>query len=489
MDNRSEWKPWLDNLKERRAKSQEMGGAERLEKYVYGRKRLDARQRLQKLFDKDSFKEIGALVGSEDDIPADAFVCGSGLIHGRPALAGAEDFTVLGGSIGAGGTAKRYRIAELARQEKVPLIMMLDGAGHRLTDTGGSRAPNDLLALADLGGKVPMVCLVMGVSAGHSAITAPLSDFTIMTSYGSMFTGGPPLVEAATGEKVTKLELGGVQICAETAGTVHNVAKDDESALEMARAYLSYMPQHRKGALPVRDGKDTKPRLVEEILDIIPPNDRKPYDAHKVVELIVDAGSFFEFQPGYGKSLICGLAFAGGKSVAILANNPMYLAGALDSAAAIKGADFCNMIGNFGHPVIFLADNPGVMAGIQAEKDGILRWGGMMFKAQRKMKNPKIQITMRKAFGFGAVTMAQNPFDRQTLSFNLPSVNMAAMPADSGGKAAGLDEKSQAEVEAGQKAGPYKHANRLGSDDVIEPGELRNAILWGLELSSGRYKR
>lgn len=491
MDNRSDWKPWVKKLTQRRARSKEMGGQERLEKYFYSRGRLDVRQRLELLFDKGTFKEIGAMVGGEEDIPADAFVCGSGLVNGRPTLAGGEDFSVLGGSIGAGGTAKRFRLAELAKQENIPLVMILDGAGHRLTDTGGgNRAPNDLLALADLGGSVPMLCLIMGVSAGHSAITAPLSDFTIMTSYGSMFTGGPPLVEAATGEKVTKEELGGVEICAETAGTVHNVAKDDRQCLEMAREYLSYMPQHNGGKLPSRTDKklDTEPRLVDELRDIIPPNDKKPYDMHEVIELIVDKNSFFEVQADFGKSLVCGLAFMGGKSVAIIANNPLHIAGALDSEAAIKGVDFCNTISHFGHPTIFLADNPGVMAGIEAEKSGILRWGGMMFKAQRNMKNPKIQITMRKAFGFGAVTMAQNPFDKQTLTFCLPSVNMAAMPAESGGKAANFDADTQSQVEEDQRAGPYRLANRLSTDDIILPEEMRNAILWGLELSSERYQ-
>ncbi len=488
MGNRSEWKPWVEKLTAKRKRSKEMGGPDRLEKYFYGRGRMDVRQRLDLLFDKDTFKEIGALVGSESDIPADAFVCGSGLIDGRPALAGGEDFSVLGGSIGSGGTSKRYRLAEIAKREKVPLIMMLDGAGHRLTDTGGSRAPNDLLALADLGGHVPMICLVMGVSAGHSAITAPLSDFTIMTSYGSMFTGGPPLVQAATGETVTKEELGGAKICAEMAGTVHNVAKDDKVAIEMAKKYLSYMPQHSGGDLPNKKGDkasvDTAPRLVEELLDIIPPNDRKPYDMAEVINLIVDKSSFFEVQPDFGKSLICGLAFIGGSAVAIVANNPLHIAGAVDTDAALKGAEFCETISNFGHPVIFLADNPGVMAGIEAEQKGILRFGGMMFKAQRKMANPKIQITMRKAFGFGAVTMAQNPFDNQTLTFCLPSVNMAAMPAESGGKASGFDTETQTAVEEQQRAGPYRMANRLGTDDVILPQELRNAILWGLELAT-----
>lgn len=514
---RVQWQPWLDELTARRQAARAMGGPERVEKYMHSRGKLTARQRLEYLFDPGTFVELGTLVGTQDGIAADAFVCGHGKIDHRPAYAGAEDFTTLGGSIGSGGTAKRYRIAELAARHGVPLVMMLEGAGHRLTDTGASRAPNDLLALADLGGQVPMVCLVMGSSAGHSAITAPLSDFVVMTGYGAMFTGGPPLVQAATGEEVTKQELGGPQVCAEVAGTVHNIAPDDQSALDMARRYLSYLPSNSGGAAAPRlSGPQTQPRICEELLDIISPNDRQPYDMRQVIEVVVDgaaagggadgaagggaetdettadgsttdttapgASSFFEIQPDYGRSLICGLARLGGHSVALVANNPAYLAGALDSTAAIKGTDFIGSISAFGLPVIFLADNPGVMAGTQAEQSGILRWGGQMFKAQRSMKNPKIQVTMRKAFGFGAVTMGQNPFDHQSLTLSLPSVNMAAMPADSGGRTAKLDQETQAEVEASQQAGPYRLADRLGTDEVIDPRELRNALLAAVDL-------
>lgn len=296
-DNRTEWKPWLDELDERRKSAVAMGGPERIEKYMHSRGKLTARERLLRLFDPETFVELGTLVGSEEGIASDAFVCGHGKINDRLAFAGAEDFTTLGGSIGSGGTAKRYRIAELAAQEGVPLVMMLEGAGHRLTDTGGSRAPNDLLALADLGGQVPMVCLVMGASAGHSAITAPLSDFVIMTSYGAMFTGGPPLVKAATGEEVTKQELGGPQICADIAGTVHNIAEDDEAALDLARRYLSYMPQNCNSLAPTLEGIQTAPRLCDDLLDIIPPNDRRPYDMHLVLESLVDEGSFLKCSP------------------------------------------------------------------------------------------------------------------------------------------------------------------------------------------------
>ena len=417
-DDTHGWGELLGELERRQSAAQAMGGEERLQRLQYGRGKLDARQRIAALFDPGTFTEVGSLVGGTQ-VPADAFVAGIGQIDGRPAVAGAEDFSVLGGSIGMGSMAKRYRLCQLAEQEQVPIVMMLEGAGHRLTSNleGGSRTPNDLLALADLSGQVPMVCLVLGASAGHGALASPLSDVTIMTEGAAMFTGGPPLVKAATGEDVTKEELGGAALCSQVAGTAHRVAPDDAAAIALARRYLGYFPTNRAAAAPERDGEDTKPRRLDEILRLMPPNDRRPYKMHPVLELLVDAGSLFEIQPDYGSSLVTALAFLGGRSVGILANNPWVRAGAVDSAAAIKATDFIETLGAFGLPAVFLADNPGVMAGTVAERDGILKWAGKMFKAQRRLRTPKLHVTLRKSFGFGASSMAQNPFDNQTLSF------------------------------------------------------------------------
>jgi len=484
----SDWKPLLDELESRKRIAQGMGGPERLERLMYARGKLDARQRIARLFDPDSFVEIGALTGGRD-IPADALVAGMGRIDGRPVLAGAEDFSVMGGSIGMGSMAKRVRLCELAMRERVPLVMMLEGAGHRLTSTlegGVGRTPNDLLLLADLHGHVPMVCLVLGASAGHGALTAPLSDYVVMTESAALFTGGPPLVKAATGEDVTKEELGGPKICAEIAGTAHEVAKDDASAIALARRYLGYFPQSAGDAPPRRDSPDSGPRRLDDILALIPPNDRRPYSMHAVLERLVDAGSLLEIAPRYGRSLVTALAFLGGHAVGNVANNPAVRAGAVDSPAAIKAAEFLESAGAFGLPVVFLADNPGVMAGTKAERDGILKWAGRMFVAQRRLRGPKLHVTLRKSFGFGASTMGQNPYDRQTLSLVFPGVTMDAMPAVSGGRSARLDDATQARVEERQRSGPWRMAAGMTYDEVIDPRELRNALITGLELSAGR---
>ncbi|MGE4609753.1 MAG: carboxyl transferase domain-containing protein [Myxococcota bacterium] len=480
----SGWDPYLEELERRLRASRAMGGGERIGRLMTQRGKLDARTRISLLFDEGTFAELGALVGGEQ-APADALVAGFGRVEGRTVMTAAEDFTVLGGSIGSGSMAKRYRVCQLALQERVPLVFMLDGAGHRLTDTGGGRTPNDLLALADCSGNVPMLCLVLGASAGHGALTSPLSDFTVMTESASMFTGGPPLVKGALGLDVTKEELGGARVC-EQAGTTHNLAADDPAAIALARRYLGHFPQSRWDPAPRREGPDAGLRRLDSILDLIPPEDRKPYRMSRVLTLLCDDGDFLEIQPGYGQSLITALAFLGGRAVAIVANEPWVRAGALDSAAAIKATDFVETADRFGLPLVFLADNPGVLAGPRAEREGILKWGGKMFQAQRRAQVPKLHVTLRKSFGFGSTTMAQNPFDAQTLTLAFPAVTMGSMPAGAGGRSANLDADTQAQVESVQLGGPWGMAAGMIYDNVIDPRDLRNALIGGLELASHR---
>jgi acetyl-CoA carboxylase carboxyltransferase component len=484
----ADWGPWLERLAAARAASTEMGGADRLDRHVYAKQRLDVRRRIDVLLDPGSFTEIGGLVGGRDGLPADGFVCGFGEIDGRPVAVGAEDFSIKAGSIGTGGHYKRHRIAELAVQEGAPVVWLIEGAGARLGPRTSEppRLPSDLEPMADAKGRVPVVCAVLGVSAGHGAITAPLSDFVVMTESAAIFTGGPDLVKAATGESVTVEDLGGWRVAVQAAGTVHNVVADDAAALAMIRDYLGYFPSNRSQPPPVSVGPDTGPRATPELLGIIPPDPRRPYDVRLVIRALVDDHSFFEVQPRYGSSITVGWGRLGGRPVGIVANNPRHQAGALTSAAAIKATELIELADTFGQPVIFLVDNPGVMAGTAAERAGILKWGGRMYLAGRRLRSPKISVLMRKGFGFGLVTMAHMPHDRQTMTLSLPSANIAAMPAQSGGRTANLDDETLSRLEQAQRGGPYGLADRLGVDDVVEPGELRNVILRALAFSSAR---
>jgi acetyl-CoA carboxylase carboxyltransferase component len=484
------WRGILDELARRRDFSRSMGGAERLQRHHDGGK-LDARQRIATLFDGGSFVEIGAFAaglteGGDNPAPADGLVAGFGLIDGRPALAGAEDFTVLAGSIGDAGADKRYRLTEIAAQERIPLIFMLEGAGHRLTNAHAGRGPNDLQGLADLSGTVPMVCLVMGPSAGHGALTAPLSDFVVMTEAASLFAAGPPLVKAAIGEVVTKEQLGGPQVHVAASGVAHNLAADDAAAITTARRYLSYFPSNAWAAPPRLDGPDTGPRRLDDILSIVDPDPRIPFAMGQVLELLVDAGSLFAVQPEFGASLITALGRIGGHSVAIVANDPSVRAGAIDADAADKAAHFLDVAGAFHLPVVFLTDTPGVMAGTAAERSGVLRHAARMFAAQHRLRVPKLHVTMRKAFGFGSSIMAMNPFDSQTISLAFPAITLGAMPAASGAAAAKLDPAARAKAEAEQAGGAYQIAGKMGFDDIIDPRDLRNALIHGLALTEKR---
>ena len=487
-DDLNGWADRLEDLKRRSEAAQAMGGREKLERLRAGGQ-MNARSRIAELLDPDSFREIGSLVGAiSEQAPADAFPAGFGTIDGRPVLVGAEDFSVAGGSIGLGGADKRFRLTQLALQEKVPLIFMLHGAGHRITNAlrGHGRAPNDLQGLVDLAGLVPTVCLVLGPAAGHSALAAPLMDFAAMTKAAALFSAGPPLVEAAVGERVTKEELGGPRIHVEQSGVAHNVVEDDAAALALARQYLSYFPSNAWSPPPLISGGDTGRRQLDEILSIIPAEDRRPYSMRKVLPLLFDAGSVLELQPEYGDSIITGLARLGGQSVAVLANDPSRKAGTLDRAAAEKGARFLEVVGSFGLPVIFLADNPGVMAGTAAEQEGALRAAARLFAAQRRLEGPKLHVTVRKAFGFGSSAMGMNPFDRQTLTLAFPGATLGAMPARGGGAAVRADAEKQAELDAAELSGPYRIADQMGFDEIIDPRELRNALLDGLQLTKPR---
>jgi acetyl-CoA carboxylase carboxyltransferase component len=316
-----------------------------------------------------------------------------------------------------------------------------------------------------------------------------MSDIVIVSKQAALFTGGPDLVRAATGEEISAEDLGGWVVSAQIAGTAHNVTDTDEEALALARDYLSFFPPNRHAVPEVRLGADSGPRPVPELLDIIPPDPRRSYDVREVITAVVDDGHFLEVQPLYGTSTTVGWARVGGRAVAFVANNPAQRAGALDSAGAIKATEVLELADTFGHPVIFLLDNPGVMAGSEAEREGVLKWGGKMYLAGRRLRTPKSSVLMRKGFGFGLVTMAHMPFDRQTLVLALPSANIASMPAQSGGMTAHLDDETRAKLERAQMAGPYSLANSLGVDDVVDPRELRNALMDGLTMASLRPRR
>lgn len=480
-----EWDSTLADLEQRRAQGRAMGGEERLAKHRAAGK-LDARARIDHLLDPGSFLELGTLVGGPD-LPADAIVMGSGRIDGRPVMVAAEDFTVKAGTIGQASNAKRYRVAEVAVLDRVPLVMMLDGAGYRADGRAHGRVPTDLIAQARCSGRVPLVTAVLGSSAGHGALVAPMSDFAVMSDHAAIFTAGPPVVFESLGETITKEDLGGPAV-AIASGLIHNAAADDGAALDLVRAYLSYFPSSAWSYPAAElDGDDVGPRLVPEILDIVPRNGRKVYEIRDVIDVVFDDSSWFEVQPEFGKSVVCALARLGGHPVAVIANQPRVLAGSIDVDGADKAAHFITVADSFHLPLVFLADNPGVMPGSASERRGILRSGARMYAAQTVATSPKFHVTLRKAYGFGSMVMGMIGFDGQSAVFAFPAATMGAMGAAAMSRATGADVDEAERLRTAELEASYRSASSLGFDELIDPREIRNVLLHS--LARARHRR
>jgi acetyl-CoA carboxylase carboxyltransferase component len=478
MTKGQDWEETLDDLDRRRRHALAMGGPERLDKHR-GKGKLDARARIARLLDPGTFREIGTMVGGE--VAADAIVTGSGLINGVPVMVGAEDFTTLAGSIGPGGNSKRFRIAELALRDRIPLVMLLDGAGFRPTGGHYGRTPTDLLAQAQCSGRVPTVGAVLGPSAGHGALVAPVCDFRIMSRHGAIFTAGPPVVKESTGEEISKEDLGGPGV-ATLSGVVHNLADDDEAALDDIRRYLSYFPPSAWSYPPAQPADTlTEPRPTPELLDIVSRDNRRVYDMRAVLDVVFDRPDWFEVQPQYGRAIICALAHLGGHPVAIVANQPQVLAGSIDSAAADKAAHFILVADSFHLPIVFLADNPGMLPGSRSEREGVLRSGARMFAAQTAATTIKLHVTLRKAYGFGSMVMSLLGFDHQSATFAYPGATMGAMSAAALSRASHAGEDLSAKLRDAELQASFRSAEGMGFDELIDPRETRDALLASLQ--------
>ncbi|GAB7142537.1 acyl-CoA carboxylase subunit beta [Mycobacterium riyadhense] len=479
MTKAEDWEETLEDLERRRQHARSMGGPERLDKHR-GNGKLDARARVERLLDPGTFREIGTLVGGE--IAADAIVTGSGHINGVPVMVGAEDFTTMAGTIAPGSNSKRYRVAELALRDKIPLVMLLEGAGFRPTGVHYGRTPTDLLTQARCSGRVPTVTAVLGASAGHGALVAPVCDFSVMSQQGAIFTAGPPVVKESTGEDISKENLGGPDV-ALASGVIHNVAEDDEAVLDTIRRYLSYFPPSAWSYPPVLapDDPSASPRLTPELLGIVSRDNRRVYDMRAVLDVVFDRPDWFEVQPCFGKAMICALAHLGGHPVAVVANQPQVLAGSIDADAANKAAHFIMVADSFHLPLIFLADNPGMLPGSRSERQGVLRSGARMFAAQTAATTLKLHVTLRKAYGFGSMVMSLISFDSQVATFAYPGATMGAMGAGALSRASHADEDLSAKLRHAELQASYRSAEHMGFDELIDPRETRDVLLAALQ--------
>jgi acetyl-CoA carboxylase carboxyltransferase component len=481
-DHRKGWESLLSQLQQRNSAAQAMGGEEKISRQ-HSRGRLTARERVEQFCDPETFSEIGALAGGNHpggapSVPADGLVGGTGRVQGSSVVILAEDFTVKGGSIGHPNGAKRTRLVRLAAEQSLPLVLMLDGAGERASN-GSERypvAPNDLQLVADLKGRVPVVTLVLGTSAGHGALTGMFADLIVMVEGTAMFTAGPPLVEAALGIKATPEQLGGAQMHTSQSGVAHNLAATEQEAFEQARYFLSLVMPH---SIAENSAAADNNSNNDSLLDIIPPALNQAYDIRKVLEVLADENTLFELQPAYGRNLVVAMARVAGRPCMFIANQPMVQAGAITCEAADKASHFIEVADAFDIPLVMLLDNPGVMPGPDAEKSGVLRAAGRMFAAQRRYSGQKIVVTLRKAFGFGSSVMGMNPWDGQAISLALPSVSLGGVPAIGGAEAAQANETEAAHMQDVQ-SGAWVPADAMAFDKVVDPRELRKEIIAAL---------
>src|SRR5215471_19195330 len=356
----------LERLLRLRAQKAEMGGAQRVERQ-HGRGKLDARQRLELLFDPGSVQELGMLASAEGRLPeeedparptaADGVLTAFGTVEGRPVAAALYDFTVLGGSIGEVGERKVTRLRDLALKNRTPIVWLVDSAGARI-DASAAIDPRRIASFADTGylfreqvvmsGVVPQVAAMVGPGAAGTAYIPGLADFVPMVKgTSSIAIGGPYLVESVVGETVTEEQLGGSKIHAEISGTADAEYPDDAACLAAIREYLSFFPSHCEERPPRRRCDDPADRGDEELLTVVPENPRQAFDMHKVIHAIVDDRHFFPIKHNFGRNLITGLARIDGYPLGVVANNSMFYGGVLDVNSADKAARFINLCDAF----------------------------------------------------------------------------------------------------------------------------------------------
>jgi acetyl-CoA carboxylase carboxyltransferase component len=505
-------RPLAEDLRARREQIRLGGGAEKIEAQ-HAREKLTARERLALLIDDGTFVELGihgrphfsqrAMEGKE--APADGVITGYGKVNGRLTAVAAYDFTVMAGSMGMTGELKVTRLRELALSKRIPLVWLLDSAGARIQEAVGSLFAGSGHLFREevvMSGVIPQVAALMGPCAAGTAYIPGLADFVPMVKgRGSMALAGPHLVRAAIGEDVTQEQLGGSRVHCRKSGVGDLEVADDPECIEAIKQYLSFFPQSCEESPPVRvggvGGSDADPvdRGDEELLDVLPESNRKPYDMYEVIRRIVDDGVYFDLKPQFAKTIITCLARFGGRPAGIVANQPRQLGGILDNDSADKAARFINLCNAYGIPLVYLMDVPGFMVGTKVEEAGIIRHGAKMLYATANATVPKITVVLRKAYGAGYYVMCGRAYEPD-LIVAWPSAEISVMGAEGAVEIIFRKQVQEAEDPAATKQqlienfrkiiDVYVAAGNDMIDDVIDPRETRATICRGLEMSAGK---
>jgi acetyl-CoA carboxylase carboxyltransferase component len=403
---------------------------------------------------------------------------------------------VMAGSMGMTGEMKVTRLRELALSKRMPFVWLLDSAGARIQEAVGSLFAGSGHLFREevvMSGVIPQVAALMGPCAAGTAYIPGLADFVPMVKgRGSMALAGPHLVRAAIGEDVTQEELGGSRVHCRKSGVGDLEVGSDEECIEAVKAYLSYFPAHCEEAPPRREVSDPVDRGEEELLDVLPETNRKPYDMYDVIRRIVDDGEWFDLKGQWAKTIITCLARMGGRPVGIVASQPRHLGGILDNDSADKAARFVNLCNAFGIPLVFLMDVPGFMVGTKVEAAGIIRHGAKMLYAVANATVPKITVVIRKAYGAGYYVMNGRAYEPD-LIVAWPSAEISVMGAEGAVEIVMRRQVEEADDPVAKKAelveayrkiiDVYVAAGNDMIDDVIDPRETRATIISGLEMA------
>jgi len=499
--------PRIIELRRMRAKALEGGGEVRIKKQK-AKGKLTARERVELLLDRGTFNEIEPFIThSEDELNllpetfyGDGVVTGYGQINGRTVYLYSQDFTIYGGTLSEMQSHKICRVMDLAVRNGVPFISLIDSGGARIQE--GVRSMGGYAEIfrrnAQYSGVIPQIAVMLGPCAGGAAYSPALQDLVIMVEKLSfMFLTGPEVIKAVTGEIIDAESLGGSNVHMSVSGVAHMSVKSEQDAFAAVRHFLSYLPSNNVENPPFINPGDDPAYMAESLNSIVPMDPSEPYIMHQVIEKIVDQGTFLEFQSGWARNAIIGLARIGGHSVGVVGQEPAIMAGVIDIDAADKMTRFVRMCDCFNIPLVTFVDSPGFLPGIAQEHGGIIRHGAKLLYAYSEATVPKICIITRKAYG-GAYVVMSSKYLGTDVTYAWPSAEIAVLGAEG---AANILFKKQIESAADPAAerkklaeeyrekfnNPYYAASTGYVDDIIEPRESRPKIIAALSALRDKF--
>jgi acetyl-CoA carboxylase carboxyltransferase component len=496
----------LEDLR-RRKEQAALGGGQRRIQAQHDRGKQTARERIAVLVDPGSFEEFDSLILhrasdfgiDQQKFSGDSVVTGFAKVDGRPVAIFAQDFTVVGGSVSEVAAEKICKVMDLAMKTGVPVIGINDGGGARLQEGVSSLKGYGEIFRRNVraSGVIPQISVILGPTAGGAVYSPSITDFVFMVQDRSyMFITGPDVVKAVTMEEVTDEDLGGASVHATRSGVAHFALDTEENVLSEVRRLLSYLPANNLEEAPVVEMGDDPRRRDEEMLAILPDNESHPYDVREVIYRVIDGADFLEVHPDYAQNIVVGFARLGGRTVGIVANQPLYLAGTLDIAASLKGARFVRFCDCFNIPVVTFADVSGYLPGTAQEHGGIITHGAKLVYAYAEATVPKVTVILRKAYGGAYIAMGSKHLGGD-VNFAWPTGSIAVTGPDA---AVGIVFRAQLELEPDSRpqliadyqdrfANPYITAARGYIDDVIDPRDTRPKLIRTLEMLANKVER